>query len=281
MSLGRGLGALITPTTTHPSKSISSAGEINKIWQIPLSKIEAYPNQPRKHFDDDELTELSESIKKHGVLQPIIVTEKTDGGYELVAGERRLRATKLSGLATIPAIIKSFAPQEKLEVSLVENIQRSNLNPIEEAFAYKRLMDEFGLTQQAVAEKVGKSRPAVANSIRLLDLPEPVKAALVEQKINTGQARALLSLNSADEQLKVLSSMLGERITVRDLEREVAKRRSPDKSRRDSNLLFLETKLRSRLGTKVIITQKGEQGTIVISYHSKEELGRLIEEIGE
>jgi len=115
----------------------------------------------------------------------------------------------------------------------------------------------------------------------LLDLPEPVKAALVEQKINTGQARALLSLNSADEQLKVLSSMLGERITVRDLEREVAKRRSPDKSRRDSNLLFLETKLRSRLGTKVIITQKGEQGTIVVSYHSKEELGRLIEEIGE
>jgi len=283
MSLGRGLGALITPTGRSTKNFSTGADNLgaDKIWQIPLSKIISNTHQPRKSFDADELSELAESIKIHGVLQPVIVTEKSDGGYELVAGERRVRASKLAGLPTVPALIKSFAAQEKLEVALIENIQRADLDPVEEAFAYKRLIDEFGLTQQEVADKVGKSRPAVANAVRLLDLPEEAQAALIAGKISAGQARALLSLDSAEDQIKTLASMLGERITVRELEHTVAQKRNPAKGRRDPNLLYLENKLREKLGTKVFITQKGEQGTIVVSYHSKEELGRLIKAIGE
>ncbi|MFA6485938.1 MAG: ParB/RepB/Spo0J family partition protein [Candidatus Magasanikbacteria bacterium] len=283
MSLGRGLGALITPTTRQ-IKHFATGGDnlsSEKVWQIPLTKISAGVDQPRKNFDPDELSELAESIKKHGVLQPVIVVEKSDGGYELIAGERRLRASQLAGFTTIPALIKSFAAQEKLEVALIENIQRANLNAIEEAFAFKRLIDEFGLTQQEVADKVGKSRPAVANSVRLLDLPAEAQTALIDGKINSGQARALLSLDTVDQQLKILSSMLGTHITVRELEQEVAEKRDPSKSRRDPNLMYLEKKLRDKFGTKVFITQKGEQGTIVISYHSKEELGEIIKNIGE
>ncbi len=282
MSLGRGLSALIIPTG-RSIKQFSTGGDnlsSEKVWQIPISKIEANSEQPRKHFDPDELAELSESIKKHGILQPVIVAEKSDGGYELITGERRLRASKLAGLATVPALIKTFAAQEKLEVALIENVQRADLNAIEEAFANQRLIEEFGLTQQAVADKVGKSRPAIANSVRLLGLPEAAQTALIEGKINAGQARALLSLDDKAEQLKVLSSMLGARITVRELEYEVAQKRAPGKSRRDPNLLYLENKLRGRLGAKVSISQKGEQGTIAISYHSKEELGRIMKEIG-
>ncbi|MFA7653881.1 MAG: ParB/RepB/Spo0J family partition protein [Candidatus Magasanikbacteria bacterium] len=282
MALGRGLNALIT-STSRSTKQFSTGGNnlsSEKIWQIPISKIETNSDQPRKRFGSEELSELAESIKKHGILQPVIVVEKSDGCYELIAGERRVRASKLVGLTTVPAVIKSFAAQEKLEVALIENIQRANLNAIEEAFAYQRLIEEFGLTQQDVADKVGKSRPAVANSVRLLDLPTEAQSALIDSKINAGQARALLSLDDQAEQLKVLSSMLGQHITVRELEYTVAQKRAPGKSRRDPNLLYLENKLRGILGTKVMISQKGEQGTITISYHSKEELGRLIKEIG-
>lgn len=279
MALGKGLGALIAPTARNTKQFSTGQGAGDKIWQIPLSKISAGADQPRKNFNQDELSELAESIKKHGVLQPIIVTEKSDGGYELIAGERRTRASQLAGLATIPAIVRAYAAEQKLEVALIENVQRSNLNPIEEAFAYKRLLDEFHLTQEEVGEKVGKSRPAVANAVRLLELPEAVQAALVAGRINTGQARALLSLPTDDDRLKTLASMLGERMTVRDLEQRVAASRPADRSRRDPNLLFLENKLREKLGTKVAITQKNDQGTITVSYHSKEELGRIVTEI--
>ena len=284
MSLGRGLNALITPTGARTRKVFAtgnsdSGPSADKLWQIPLSEITASPNQPRRSFKTEELNELAASIKEHGILEPLILTEKPDGGYELVAGERRLRAAKLAGLATVPAIVKELAEQQKLEIALIENIQRENLNPIEEAFSYRRLMDEFGLTQQAVADKVGKSRPAVANAVRLLELPNEVQTALINGKINTGQARALLSLENHDKQIQMLSSMLGERITVRELEHNVAGVRPAGKGRRDPNLLYLENKLREKLGAQVNITQKGEQGTIVVSYHSKEELGRLIQEI--
>jgi ParB family chromosome partitioning protein len=284
MSLGRGLNALITSTGPRTRKVFATgaggaSSNFDKLWQIPVSEIFAAPNQPRKSFKEEELKELAVSIKEYGVLEPLILTEKTDGGYELVAGERRLRAAKLAGLATVPALVKAMAEQEKLEVALIENIQRENLNPIEEAFAYQRLMEEFGLTQQQVADKISKSRPAVANAVRLLELPDEAKNALIDGKINTGQARALLSLESRDQQLKILASMLGTHITVRELERTAAVNRTGGKSRRDPNLLYLENKLREKLGAKVNITQKGEQGTIVVSYHSQEELGRLIQEI--
>ncbi|MBU0545811.1 ParB/RepB/Spo0J family partition protein [Patescibacteria group bacterium] len=282
MSLGRGLGALITPTTKRSSGVSGLPGSADKIWHIPLSEIGADPNQARKSFDIEGLQELAESIKSHGLLQPLLVSEKTDGGYELIAGERRLRAAKMAGLTTAPVMVKKMADQQKLEVALIENIQREDLNPIEEAFAYKRLMEEFDLTQDEVGTKVGKSRPAVGNAVRLLDLPEEVQAAVVGKKINVSQARSLLSLETAEKQLAMLSSMLGQRITVRELEREVSKnKKDKSHSRRDANLTYLEDKLRAALGTKVNITQKGDKGTVSIQYYSKEELGRLIKRMSE
>lgn len=279
MSLGRGLGALITPTGKNNLSTVTA--DEGKVWFIPLSKVTADPDQPRKNFDQDELNQLAASIKEHGVLQPILVVEKIDGGYELVAGERRWRASHIAGMTTIPALIKKLADQQKVEISLIENIQRQDLDPIEEAFAYKRLMEEFNLTQQQVADKVGKSRPAVANAVRLLDLPPQVQAALVDRKINSGQARALLALSTEKEQLDMLASMMGEKITVREIEREANKQKVLNHRpiRKDANLLFLEDKLRAEFGTKVNITQKGDRGTVVIDYYSQEELKRVIKKL--
>lgn len=271
------MGALIS-SGSHTKTDSNDKANQDKIWFIPVSSIVPNTHQPRKNFNEADLEELASSIKEHGVLQPILVTERPDGGYELVAGERRWRASQKVGLAVVPAMIKKLADRQKLEIALIENIQREDLDPIEEAFAYKRLMDEFSLTQQDVADKVGKSRPAVANCIRLLDLPEEVKEALVNKKINMGQARALLSFEDKQKQLDMLSSMLGQKITVRELERAVVKS-GKNKSHRDPNLAYLEDQLRTALGTKVSITQKGERGTVVIDYYSKEELKRLIKKL--
>lgn len=253
------------------------------VWEAPLTSIKPDENQPRKHFKPEELQELADSIKIHGVLEPLLVSEIADGRYQIIAGERRFRASKIAGLATVPVIVKKLAPEAKLEVALIENIQRADLNPLEEAFAYKRLMDEFNLTQQQVAEKVGKSRPAVANAVRLLDLPAPIQTALVEGKINMSQARTLLTLEKEADQLGMLASMLGEKISVRELEQKVALHQgiTAPQERRDPNIAFLEGELRSALGAKVTISNKGEKGTITISYHSKEELTDLVKKIGE
>lgn len=277
MALGRGLNALISSGSNQKNTNNDQSRQDN-VWYIPVSSISPNTHQPRQYFSAPELADLAASIKEHGILQPLLVTEKNDGGYELIAGERRWRASQMVGLATVPVLIKKFADQEKLEVALIENIQRENLNPIEEAFAYQRLMDEFSLTQQEVADKVGKSRPAVANIVRLLSLPEEIKTALIDRRINMSQARALLSLEDSAKQLDMLSSMLGQRITVRELEREVG-RQNPQKSHRDPNLAYLEDQLRTALGTKVSITQKGKRGTIVIDYFSQEELGAIIKKI--
>jgi len=278
MALGRGLGALISGGSKQKNELANDQAGQDRIWYIPVSSLTPNTHQPRQNFSTPELEDLAASIKEHGILQPLLVTERTDGGYELVAGERRWRAAQMAGLATVPAMIKAMANRQKLEVALIENIQRENLNPIEEAFAYQRLMDEFSLTQQDVAEKVGKSRPAIANIVRLLSLPEEVKAALIDKRINTGQARALLSLEDSAKQLDMLSSMLGQRITVRELERTVGKQ-NPHKSHRDPNLNYLEDQLRTALGTKVSVTQKGKRGTIVIDYYSQEELANIIKKI--
>lgn len=281
MSLGRGLGALITPSS-HRGPSANEKNSQDKIWNIPISEVSPDPNQARRYFDMESLKELAESIKGHGILQPLLVSEKTDGGYELIAGERRLRAARLAGLSFVPVLVKKLVDQDKLEVALIENVQREDLNPIEEAFAYKRLIEEFGMTQEEVGQKVGKSRPAVGNAVRLLDLPEEIQAALIEGKINTGQARSLLSLETTEKRLDMLSSMLGQKMTVRELEREVSKSKIDKSSnRRDPNLTYLEDQLRSALGTKVSITQKGERGTITIQYYSKEELMKIIKDVTE
>ncbi len=280
--MGRGLGAILSPTTGRKKQTFNtgdgtSAGA-ERIWLIPLSEITPNPDQPRRHFKEEDLQELADSIREHGVLQPILVSEKSDGGYELIAGERRFRASKLLNLPTIPALVKEFKDEQKLEVALIENIQRSELNPLEEAFAYQRLMEEFGLTQEDVALKVGKSRPAIANAVRLLTLPQEMQNALVDGKISTSQARALLGIADPKTQAEVLQSMLGNKITVRDLEQKVRENKGAV-SRRDPNVVYIEEELRGKLGTKVSVTKKGEAGTITIHFFSKEELEEIVRKI--
>ena len=285
MALGKGLGALITSTTGRHSikkgnlKDGGSSQE--KLWHIPLSTIKPDPNQPRKNFKLKELEELADSIKEHGVLQPILVSERADGGYEIVSGERRWRASKMAGITEIIAIVKKLPQQQKLEIALIENIQRENLDPIEEAFAYRRLIDEFGLSQQQVAEKVGKARSTIANVVRLLDLPEQIKESLSEEKINLGQAKVLSGLKTEADQLDMLSSMMGEKITVRELEKSVVSKKVATKGpkRRDPNVVYLEDQLRSALGTKVSITEKNGKGKIIIDYYSKEELTSIVDKL--
>lgn len=279
MALGKGLSSLIPQ---QKNKRSDSKKTHDRIWNIPLSEIVPNSEQPRKDFSYKSLEELVSSIKKHGILQPVTVTEKDDGGYELIAGERRLRAAEIAGLATVPSIVRTATKQQKLELALIENLQREDLNPIEEAFAYKRLMEEFGLKQQEVADQVGKSRPQIANTIRLLDLPNEIQKALVDGKISVGKARALLSLKDEKDVMRVFKGMVGERATVRDVERVVALHGHKSRKgsiRRDPNILAQEEMIEERLGTKVTITKKGEKGTIVIYYHSKEEFKRLIEEL--
>jgi len=204
------------------------------------------------------------------------------GKYELIAGERRLRASKMLGLETVPVIVRNASDQQKLELALIENIQRQDLNAIEEAFAYKRLMEEFNLTQQEVADQVGKDRSVVANMIRLLDLPEEAQKALIDGRISAGKARALLSLKDVKEQMKVFKSMIGSEMSVRDVEREVERKGSVSRKgsvRRDPNIMAQEELLEDRLGAKVVITQRGEKGVISIHYSSKDELKRLLQEL--
>jgi len=284
MSLGKGLGALITSTSnrnTIKRGQLSSPSQLDgqKIWQIPLESINPDPNQPRKNFDPKSLQELADSIKEHGVLQPILVTEKADGNYEIISGERRWRASKIANLAQIPALVKQLPKQQQLEVALIENIQRSDLNALEEAFAYKRLMEEFDLTQQQVAQRVGKARSTIANMVRILDLPSQIKEALSDNRINLGQAKVLLGLDSVDLQLEMLSSMLGEKISVRELESSIASKKTKQTKTKDPNLSYVEDKLQASLGTKVLVQQKNGRGKITIEFYSQEELKNLIEKL--
>ncbi len=288
MALGKGLDSLI-PTNNSKSRfmirketSVSPSSNADRIWHIPLSDITANPDQPRKEFSHAEMEQLVLSIKAHGIMQPITVTEKDDGGYEIIAGERRYRAATIAEFPTIPAIVRSATDQEKLELGLIENIQRQDLNPIEEAFAYQRLSDEFGLTQQKISEQVGKSRSLIANTIRLLDLPTEIQKGLIDGLISVGKARALLSLTSEKEQLQMYASMIGTNATVRDVEQAVAGKGSASRKgsvRRDPKLGSAEKLIEERLGAKVQISGKGEKGVIQISYHSRDELKRLVEEL--
>lgn len=300
MALGRGLQSIIpssggsrpasaqphTPPPMPPTQQSSSNASApryeaptasgDKIWHIPVGDIVANPQQPRRIFNEEELVELTSSIKEHGVLQPLIVTEKRDGTFELIAGERRLRASRRAGLATVPALVRTTTEHEKLELAIIENVQRVDLSPIDEAFSYKRLYDEFGLTMDQVATRVGKSRPHVSNMIRLLDLPEEAMDALGQGKITMGKARALLSLATEAEQISVLHSMLGEGMTTRQVEAAVQQKTNRGPKPKAADVQYLESELRSVLGTKVTIAKHGEKGTIVIDFYSNEELENLV-----
>jgi ParB family transcriptional regulator, chromosome partitioning protein len=250
-----------------------------QIQEIEVSKIVPNPFQPRKVFEPNSLKELSDSIKEHGVIQPLVVIQ-TASGYELVVGERRFRASQLAGLTKVPAIIKTkMVDQTKLEVALIENIQRKELNPIEEAQAYDRLMKTFHLTQDQVAKKVGKSRPAVANTIRLLNLPAEVQRAISEEKITEGHGRALLGLADSEKIILLYRLTIEQNLNVRQVEakvRELTIRKQMDAAAPDPKLIALEGELRGKLGTQVKIQRQGHGGKITIEFFSEEELNELV-----
>ena len=283
--LGRGLGALIPPKPPAPSPTqdlgnatqVSSSGE--RLMQIPVQDVVRNPHQPRVHFDHGQLEDLILSIKEHGVIQPITVTRLPDGRYELIAGERRLRASTIAGLATVPAIVREAGEQEKLELALIENIQRQDLNPIEEARAYMRLIDEFHLTQDEVSQKVGKSRPQVGNTVRLLQLPESIQQALVERKISASNARTLLSVPTEAERQQLFEAMIAGHFTVRQAEERVP---HPRRARRplDPNVADAEYHLREKYHCLVEIKRdpKGP-GEIRLKFTSNEEFEALIRKL--
>lgn len=288
--LGKGLDSLIPAsaakkqTVNHsPEKRQKEEEKKEGEFFVKISKVEPNREQPRKSFDEDALQELADSIKQFGILQPLIVKEKDDY-YEIVAGERRWRAAKIAGLKEVPVILKEFNEQEIVEISLIENIQRENLNPIEEAVAFKRLMEDFSLKQDEIAERVSKSRTAVTNSMRLLKLDKRVQQMVVDEMISTGHARALLSLENDELQYTVAQKIFDEKLSVRETEKLVKSILNPKKQKKileeGEDLVYrnLEEKIKSIVGTKVLIQRKGKnKGKIEIEYYSMEELERLIE----
>lgn len=302
--LGRGLDALFpekngekvkttvkkentsVETTEISVKSKDSHGEDNRsVLTVKISKVEPNRSQPRKQFDEDALLELSESIKQYGVLQPLLVSDKKDY-YEIVAGERRWRAAKLAGLKEVPVIIKELSDQQVVEISLIENIQREDLNPIEEAMAYKRLIEEFSLKQDEIAERVSKSRTAVTNSMRLLKLAPKVQQMLIDEMISAGHARAILAITEPDTQYSVAMKVFDEKLSVRETEKLVKKLLEPAKERKGNvsstteDVIYesLEEKMKGIMGTKVHIQRKkNNKGKIEIEYYSRDELERIIE----
>ena len=250
---------------------------------IRTSKIEPNREQPRKEFDEDSLLELADSIKQFGVLQPLLVRKKDDY-YEIIAGERRWRAAKLAGLKEIPVIIKEYTHQEIVEISLIENIQRENLNPIEEAMAFKRLLEEFHLKQDEVAEKVSKSRTAVTNSMRLLKLNPKVQQMIIDDMISTGHARTLLAIDDEEQQYALATKIFDEKLSVRETEKLVKSlknpKKEPEKVKVDNAFIYndIVEKMKNVMGTKVKINQKANgKGKIEIEYYSPEELERIYE----
>lgn len=288
--LGKGLDALIPPSTGD-----TKAKEVKEVVKetvastqgsetiVKITKVEPNREQPRKNFDEDALLELADSIKQFGVIQPILVQDRKDH-YEIIAGERRWRAAKLAGLKEVPVIIKNYTEREIVEISLIENIQRQDLNPIEEAQAYKRLLTEFNLKQDEVAERVSKSRTAVTNSMRLLKLCDEVQQMVINDMLSTGHARALLAIENPEEQYTLAQKVFDEKLSVRDVEKLVKNVHKPAKPKKMDNktleLIYqdIEEKLKQSLSTKVSVVPKGDgAGKIEIEFYSHEDMDRLIE----
>jgi len=275
--LGKGLGALI------PQGSVFTGGRT--IVNIDIEKVSPNPRQPRSIFSKDGLQDLANSIKEQGVIEPILIRMRA-GKYELVAGERRWRAAKLAGLSAIPSIIKDFTDEQSLELALIENLQREDLNPMDEAEGYARLTKEFNLTQEEVAKKVGKERSTVTNLVRLLSLPDKIKGSLRKEQVSVGHARALLVVESAEKQIEIWKKIVKERLNVRDVEILVTGREEKPKVKKggrkrvytqNAELNALVEKLTTHLGTKVKIFGTPERGRIEIDYFSKDDLERILE----
>ena len=274
------------PASDKKEMTADASTEVKKTEMlVKISKVEPNRTQPRKQFDEDALVELSESIKQFGILQPLLVSDKGDY-YEIIAGERRWRAAKLAGLKEVPVIIKEFNDQQVVEISLIENIQREDLNPIEEAMAYKRLINEFKLKQDSIAERVSKSRTAVTNSLRLLKLDERVQQMLIDEMISAGHARAILAIPDKDKQASVAMKVFDEKLSVRETEKLVKHIVEPPKKKaekqvntaEDAIYESLEEKMKGIVGTRVFIhRKKNNKGKIEIEYYSRDELERIIE----
>ena len=269
--LGRGLGALIPQGAPPPARPADRT--------LPIEEIHASPWQPRRHFAPEAIDELSRSIAEQGVVQPLLVRRRSEGGYELVAGERRLRAARVAGLATVPVVVRELSDRDALEIALVENLQREDLSPLEEADAYVRLIEEFGLTQEEVAKRVGKSRPAVANAIRLRDLPPAVLDELRGGRLTAGHARALLALPRSEDRIALARETIRRSLSVRQLEARVKTELTPTRSTTKvvvPEVADLERQLMRLLGTKVRIESKGKRGRIVVEFYSPDEFDRLV-----
>lgn len=267
--LGKGLGALL---------GTEEVGN-NGVMEVKVTDIEPNTNQPRKTFDDEKLAALAESIKQHGVVQPLIVQQDGDT-YRIVAGERRWRAARLAGLDTVPVIVRDLTDRQVMEVALIENLQREDLNPIEEAEAYEKLITEHGMTQEEVALVVGKSRPAITNSIRLLSLNDEIKSRIISGEISSGHARALLSLDDEKLRLKAMQEIIEKGLSVRETERLIKQLSTPRKQKSvkipDAEYQAIEERFREVFGTKVRIMNSKKSGKILIEYYSPEELDRII-----
>ena len=279
--LGKGLSALIpdTPVEWTDERDVSAPAVQVGVAELPVNAIVPNPHQPRTAMDETALRELADSIREHGLIQPLIVTQSASG-YQLIAGERRWRASQLAGLATVPVLVKEAAPQQMLEMALVENLQRADLNPLEEAAAFKQLMDEFGLTQEQVARRVAKSRAAVGNAVRLLKLPQPVKARLADGTITEGHARALQALEGEAAILKALTVVTRRALSVRQTEEMVRRSLAEPKAKArkvavSAETRSLEDRLRRSLGTKVNLFRSRKGGKVVIHFFSDEEFDAI------
>lgn len=287
--LGKGLDSLIPNKTAGKSEKTSAKKSSDESKQedktgevmVKINSVEPNREQPRKDFDEDSLVELADSIKQFGILQPLIVQQKKDY-YEIIAGERRWRAAKMAGIKEVPVIIKNYTDQEIVEISLIENIQRENLNPIEEAMAFKRLLEEFDLKQDEVAERVSKSRTAVTNSMRLLKLSERVQQMIIDDMISTGHARALLALDDEEQQYQLANRIFDEKLSVRETEKLVKVLKDPKKMVKKEKIEHtfvyenLEERMKGIIGTKVRVNPKANgKGKIEIEYYSEDELERI------
>ncbi len=282
--LGKGLDSLIPVATPKTETKAEEIKEDNgQGTYVKITKVEPNREQPRKNFDEDALQELADSIKQYGIVEPLIVQDRKTH-YEIIAGERRWRAAKLAGLKEVPVIVRNYTEQEIVEISLIENIQREDLNPIEEAQAYKRLLTEFNLKQDEVAERVSKSRTAVTNSMRLLKLCDEVQQMIIDDMITTGHARALISIEDAEQQYTIAQKVFDEKLSVRDVEKLVKNLNKPDKAKKETvtdkalEAVYqdLEEKLKQSLGTKVAITSKGAgAGKLEIEFYTHDDLEKL------
>lgn len=290
--LGKGLDSLIKDNSSAKKTAAANTSSENKAEEMKsgeqmmkINMVEPNRDQPRKKFEEDALLELADSIKQFGVLQPLLVRKRRDY-YEIIAGERRWRAAKMAGVKEVPVIIKDYTEQEIVEIGLIENIQRENLNPIEEAMAFKKLLEEFNLKQDEVAERVSKSRTAVTNSMRLLKLDERVQEMIVDDMISTGHARALLAIDDKEQQYDLANKIFDEKLSVRETEKLVKEIKNPKKPKMkkkvENEFVYtdLENRMKEVMGTKVNISSKGNgKGKIEIEYYSDEELERMFEMI--